>query len=118
MPLVAAKCTQCGANIQVDVTGEAGICPNCGAAFITEKVVNNYNNSFHTHVNQTIGTAIFGKEKTDADDLVRNGEVFLTLGEYKKAMVAFEKATDLNPGDWHTWFGKVKFFTRQFSDLD
>lgn len=42
MPLIPAKCTQCGANIEVDSTHEAGICPHCGTAFITEKAVNNY----------------------------------------------------------------------------
>ncbi len=36
MPLVAAKCTQCGANIEVDNTKEAGIYKYCGTAFITE----------------------------------------------------------------------------------
>ena len=40
---IAAKCTQCGANIEVDDTKEAGICKYCGNAFVTEKVINNYN---------------------------------------------------------------------------
>ena len=43
MGLVAAKCTQCGANIEVDETKEAGICKYCGTAFITEKAITNYN---------------------------------------------------------------------------
>lgn len=43
MGFVAAKCTQCGANIEVDETKEAGICQHCGTAFITEKAINNYN---------------------------------------------------------------------------
>ena len=43
MGLVAAKCTQCGANIEVDDTNDAGICKYCGTAFVTEKVINNYN---------------------------------------------------------------------------
>ncbi|MGY3665393.1 MAG: hypothetical protein ACXAHE_16460 [Roseburia sp. 1XD42-69] len=43
MPLVAAKCTQCGANIEVDDSKEAGICKYCGTAFITEKAITNYN---------------------------------------------------------------------------
>ncbi len=43
MGFVAAKCTQCGANIQIDDTKEAGICEFCGTAFITEKAINNYN---------------------------------------------------------------------------
>lgn len=42
MALVPAKCTQCGANIEVDETKEAGICKYCGTAFITEKAINNY----------------------------------------------------------------------------
>ncbi len=52
MPLVPAKCTQCGANIQVDSTHEAGICPHCGTAFITEKAVNNYH--YQTNINANI----------------------------------------------------------------
>lgn len=44
MPLVPAICTQCGANIEVDNTHEAGICKFCGTAFITEKAINNYTN--------------------------------------------------------------------------
>ena len=41
MGFVAAKCTQCGANIEVDDTKEAGICKFCGTAFVTEKAINN-----------------------------------------------------------------------------
>lgn len=47
MGLIAAKCTQCGANIEVDETKEAGICQYCGTAFITEKAINNYNITNH-----------------------------------------------------------------------
>ena len=43
MALVPAKCTQCGGNIEVDDTHEAGICQHCGTPFITEKAINNYN---------------------------------------------------------------------------
>lgn len=50
MPLVAAKCTQCGANIEVDDTKEAGICKYCGTAFITEKVINNYTTNITNNI--------------------------------------------------------------------
>ena len=50
MPLVAAICTQCGANLEVDDSKEAGICKYCGTAFITEKAISNYmiNNTYIT----------------------------------------------------------------------
>ena len=54
--MVAAKCTQCGANITVDDTKETGICEFCGTAFITEKVVNNYNNV--TNITNNIQTQV------------------------------------------------------------
>jgi DNA-directed RNA polymerase subunit RPC12/RpoP len=43
MALVHAKCTACGANLEIDGTQEAAVCKYCGAAFIVEKAVNNYN---------------------------------------------------------------------------
>ena len=42
MGFIPAKCTQCGAEINVDDSMEAGICEYCGTAFVTEKVINNY----------------------------------------------------------------------------
>lgn len=37
MGLVAAKCAQCGAAIEVDESRESGYCPHCGTKYITEK---------------------------------------------------------------------------------
>jgi len=54
MAIVPARCTQCGGNIQIDASKEAGICPHCGTAFITEKVINNYN-SYVTNQNDYSG---------------------------------------------------------------
>lgn len=42
MELTPAKCTQCGAQISVDKTKDAGVCPYCGTAYITEKAINLY----------------------------------------------------------------------------
>lgn len=47
MPLVPCKCTNCGANLQVDNTKDAAICEFCGSAFIVEKAINNYNVTNH-----------------------------------------------------------------------
>ena len=50
MSLVPAICTQCGAQIEVDDSHEAGICKYCGTAFITEKVINNYTTNITKHI--------------------------------------------------------------------
>ena len=41
MPLVAAKCTSCGAALTVDSSKDAAICNFCGTPFIVEKAIAN-----------------------------------------------------------------------------
>lgn len=72
MGLIAAKCTQCGANIEVDETKEAGICKYCGTAFITEKAINNY--------------------KINAEKVIVNSDnVNISSYDIESALVAVEK---------------------------
>ncbi|MBR0157700.1 MAG: leucine-rich repeat domain-containing protein [Clostridia bacterium] len=56
MTLVPAKCTNCGAILNVDNSREAFICRYCGSPFIIEKAISNYNttniitNNIHAEV--------------------------------------------------------------------
>ncbi len=50
MPIVPAKCTQCGSNLDIDSALDAAICPFCHTAFITEKAINNYNTTNITNI--------------------------------------------------------------------
>ena len=62
MPIVEAKCTNCGAALQVDNTKDAAVCPYCQTPFIIEKAINNYNISN----NITAGTVnIIGGNSAD-----------------------------------------------------
>lgn len=42
MSKVKAKCPKCNAEFEVDNGDDAGICPQCGAAFVTEKAIKYY----------------------------------------------------------------------------
>ena len=82
MALVAAKCTECGAAIEVEDTKDAGICNFCGTAFITQKVINNTNvqNTFNVEhlVMQGGATAenflIRARQARDSFDLIKAAE--------------------------------------------
>jgi len=113
MALVAAKCTECGANIEVDDCKEAGICNFCGTAFVTQKVINEN----HTHVTKNITKNVFGKKGKSAENYCDDGETFLKLKDWEKAEEAFEEATTLEPRNYLGWFGLVKVYTENFSDL-
>ena len=60
MPIVQAKCTNCGANLEVDNAKEAAVCQYCDSAFIVEKAINNYTNyitnEYHAQVINVYGT--------------------------------------------------------------
>ena len=87
MGLVAAKCTQCGANIEVDASKEAGVCAHCGTAFITEKVINNYTIHNHNTVNNNIANATINVKKGDGiDDYLRRYRAFVDQDKFGSAM--------------------------------
>ena len=64
MPLVSAKCTDCGANLKVDNTKDAAICEFCGSAFIVEKAINNYNITNNNNINANV-VNIYGGNSAD-----------------------------------------------------
>ena len=68
MPLVQAKCTNCGANLEINNTLDAAVCPYCNAAFIVEKAVNNYNTT--NHINAGVVNVYGG---SSADFVIRGG---------------------------------------------
>ena len=106
MPLVAAKCTQCGANIEVDETKEAGICKYCGTAFITEKAINNYN-TYITNNNNFVGANI-NVVGGDVDNLIELAKNALEINNEKDTLKYCEKALEINVKSAEAWFIKMQ----------
>lgn len=111
MSLVAARCTQCGANIEIDDTKEAGICAYCGAAFVTQKAINNYN----TYITKNITKNIYGKEKTETAEYLERAETFMKLKDWEKATKAFSEAAEASPDDYRGWLGLMRSETKNLT---
>lgn len=99
MPLVNAKCTNCGANLEVDNTKDAANCPYCGAAYIVEKAINNYNITNNTTNN--ISADVVNVYGGNSGDFVIRGGV---LEKYTGA------ATEVVIPDNETIIGREAFF--------
>lgn len=78
MPLVSAKCTNCGAFLEADNTKDAAICPYCGSPYIVEKAINNYN-----VINNISASVVNVYGGISADFVIRAG----TLEKYNGATV-------------------------------
>lgn len=109
VPLVPAICTQCGAQIEVDNTHEAGICKHCGTAFITEKAINKYTTNIINN-NNFAGANINMNIVGELEQLVSAAQGFQRLGEYDKALEIYETIIEKYPQDARGWVGCISTF--------
>ena len=98
MPLEAAKCPSCDANIEVPADRETVYCAYCGSA-IKSKAAIAYGNT----------VTIEGEVKVEGiatlEKLVQNAETYMKLNEYQKAHEVFTQITKEYPEDYRGWLG-------------
>lgn len=109
MAFVPARCTQCGGDIEVDNTKEAGICKHCGTAFVTEKAIMNYN-TYITNHNSFVGANVTMNVSSELEQLVSAAEGFSKLGEYDNAFKTYESIIEKYPQDVRGWLGCLYTF--------
>lgn len=113
MPLVPAKCPQCGGNLEVNPIAEAAVCKFCGTPFVVEKAINNYN------INNTINAQnVTIQDSQSLENLIQSGETFLSFEDYPSAEATFSKVTKTFPYDYRGWYGLIKTFTLNFSNVN
>lgn len=116
MPLVAAKCTNCGASLEIDNRQEAAICKYCNSAFIVEKAIHNYNtynqNQYHIQNAQLIV-----EDHNSIEKQLENAETFfLKHKDKEKAHVYFNNVAYYAPDDYRGWWGLARISTDDFSN--
>ena len=98
MPLEAAKCPSCDANIEVPADRETVFCAYCGSS-IKSKAAIAYGNT----------VTIEGEVKVEGiatlEKLVQNANTYENLNEYKKAYEIYTRITEEYPNDYRGWLG-------------
>ena len=102
MPLIAAKCTQCGANIEIDNAKEAGICQYCGTAFITEKAITNYN----TYITNNLAGANINITGVNVDNLLTLAKNAEEINNYAEAKDYYTRVLENQPDHCEALVGK------------
>lgn len=106
MGFVPAKCTQCGANIEVDETKEASICQHCGTAFITEKAIINYN-TYVTNNNNFAGANI-NVVGGDINNFLKLANNAIEAENGQEALDYANKALEIKADCSEAWIAKMK----------
>ncbi len=119
MGLIPAKCTNCGANIQVDESKDAGICEACGTAFITEKAINNYVTNINNITNNNFAGAnvTIQNDCEDIEQLIKRATTFETLNEFRNALNVYEEISSKYPMDYRGWMGIITSSTKNLTEV-
>lgn len=104
MGFIPARCTQCGAEIKVDASKDAGICEHCGTAFVTEKAINNYN----TYVTNDYAGATINVVSGDIQNLIHLAWSALWADKPQEAYDYANKALEIDTGISEPWMIKLK----------
>ena len=112
-----AKCTSCGANIEVNESMDAGICPYCHAAYVTEKAINNYINNFTTNINNTFTKVVNGKVEDEGEEEFARGLTLLKLNKFWEARKQFAKAIKKSPNVGKYYFYFSYAVTQKFKHM-
>lgn len=103
MGLIAAKCSECGAPIEVDDTRKFGFCPNCGTKYVTQDVVQNFQQNYYTINQNKIENAVFQGGDTERTYFERF-DAFRRLGQLAQAGDVAEQMREKFPQKAVTWY--------------
>lgn len=99
MALKPAICTQCGGQIEVDDSKEAGICQFCGTAFITEKVIHQY-----VTQNNFAGATINIQGGVEDENLYMLARRAVEQNNVADILKYYGQLLERNPNDWEAVF--------------
>lgn len=88
MPLVPAKCPECGGNINIDAEKKAAICEFCKQPFVVEEAINNFNTTYNITNHNDIKTDVVNVyENREKDFIIEAGKLVEYKGESANIVV-------------------------------
>lgn len=101
MSIVAAKCTACGAPLEVNDARKEGFCPFCGTKYVTQDVIQNTVNN--NYVTQNIGSAVFQGGDT-VETLYGRFDAFCRIGDDASAAGVAQTMCEKYPQKAVSWY--------------
>jgi len=92
--IVPAKCTNCGASLNVDSSQKAAVCPYCNSAYVVEQAINNYNVSVEG--NFTVNGATININGKNINNLLERADKYAREGDFDKGLQYFNEVLDMD----------------------
>ena len=114
MPLVPAKCPNCGGDIKIDSESRAGICEFCKNPFVAEDAINNYN-TYNQNSYNIANAEVHIHDEKSIEQKLEAAEIFFTKHhDISEATRLFTEVSKEAPGNYQAWWGLVRVFTIVF----
>ena len=116
MPLVPAKCPNCGGDIKIDSESRAGICEFCKNPFVAEDAINNYN-TYNQNSYNIANAEVHIHDEKSIEQKLEAAEIFFTKHhDIQEATRLFTEVSKEAPGNYQAWWGLVRLNTNDFQD--
>jgi hypothetical protein len=93
MPLVPAKCTQCGASVKVDSSLAAAVCEHCQTPFIVETAINEYNIE-NANIEADVVNVYQG---SNPKKMIQRARILFEDGDWKQSQKIIDEALQIDP---------------------
>ncbi|MBR4743129.1 MAG: hypothetical protein IK082_02925 [Oscillospiraceae bacterium] len=109
MALVDAKCKYCKANLKVNDSLEAAICPNCKTPYIVQDAINYYsttnitNNT--TNVEKLYTDKVIMNDDRSVEQRLAAAEQQMVFRDWDEALRIFLEVCETKPQDYRCWWG-------------
>lgn len=112
MKLVAARCPNCGANIDVDVNSDSAKCKFCDSTIIVNDAINKLRIELVGNVEVN--------NLPSLEDYLKNGERYYLNNEWNEAYKQYNKAIELDPDNYLVVLrnGICNALDEKYDDLD
>lgn len=116
MGIVAAKCSECGASLEINDARKEGFCPFCGTKYVTQDIIQHTVNN--NYVTQNIASAVFQGGDT-VETLYGRFDAFCRIGDEVSARNVAETMCKKYPQKAVSWYcAAVADRAREFERFD
>ena len=117
MPMVQAKCENCGGILAVDSDLKAANCPFCGTAYIVQDSINYYNSTVNIDnssiANVQANVVNINDERT-SEGRLKAADAYMQINKFDEALREYKEVTRLTPHNYRGWQGMIEAFTCRF----
>lgn len=107
--LVDAKCTNCGAKLEVNPNMKKASCSFCGAEFLVEQAIHNHNINVAGNMNIEKATISL---RGDKKNLLARARAFEESAEWEEALKYYDKVLDIDFEDREATDGRERCKTK------